>query len=185
MYRPTYEPPSPSPQPNQVYSLLKRLNLDMDMENLFSTQEYYAGQGSRQGSGQGSAHDYYAGQGSGEGSAHDYYAGQGSGSNQEFYTGQDYSVGHGSAHGSAPVEDNFLVEEVAAPAKGKKVSKCCPKTVLPKETFKTLPWTIAKDIALCQAWCDVSENSITGNSIKSKGFWLKFIEYFEKETGSN
>ncbi|GJZ15420.1 hypothetical protein Tco_0551097 [Tanacetum coccineum] len=53
MYRPTYEPPSPSPQPNHVYSPLNRLNLDMDMENLFSTQEYYAGQGSGQGSAQG------------------------------------------------------------------------------------------------------------------------------------
>nr|GEW26941.1 hypothetical protein [Tanacetum cinerariifolium] len=90
MYRPTYEPPSPSQ--------LNRLNLDIDMENLFSTQEYYAGQSSDQGSGndyysgQGSGNDYYAGQGSGQdyyagqGSGNDYYAGQGSG--QDYYAGQ-------------------------------------------------------------------------------------------------
>ncbi|GJS80253.1 reverse transcriptase domain, reverse transcriptase zinc-binding domain protein [Tanacetum coccineum] len=159
MYHPTYEPPSPSPQPNQVYSPLNRLNLDVDMENLFSTKEYYASQGSD----------------------HDYYVGQGSDGNQEFYTGQDYSMGHGSA----PVEDDSPVEEVAAPAKGKKVSKRLPKTVQPKEGFKMSPWTIADEIVLCQAWCDVSENSITGNTMKSKGFWLKVIEYFKKETGSN
>nr|GEU71821.1 hypothetical protein [Tanacetum cinerariifolium] len=39
MYRPTYEPSSLSLKPNQGYSLLNRLNLDMDMENLFNTQE--------------------------------------------------------------------------------------------------------------------------------------------------
>ncbi|GJW81863.1 hypothetical protein Tco_1140873 [Tanacetum coccineum] len=134
MYRLTYEPPSPSTQPNQVYSPLNRLNLDMDLENLFSTQEYYAGQcsGNDYYEGQGSGNDYYAGQGSG----HDYYAGQGSGGNQ------DYSMGHGSV----PVEDGSPIEEVKVPAK---------------------------------------ENSITGNAMKSKGFWLKVIKYFEKEMGSH
>ncbi|GKF45392.1 hypothetical protein Tco_0131944, partial [Tanacetum coccineum] len=80
MYRPSYEPPTPSPQPNQGYSPLSRINLDMDMENLFNTQ--------------------------------DYYVGQGSGGKQEFYTGQDYSMGHGSALGSTPIEDDSPVEEV-------------------------------------------------------------------------
>ncbi|GJX42262.1 hypothetical protein Tco_0257252 [Tanacetum coccineum] len=94
MYRPTCGPPSPSPQPNQVYSLLNCLNLDMDMDNLFSTQEYYTGQGS----------------------GHDYYAGQGSGGNQEFHTGEDYSMDHGSAHGSTQVEDDSSIEEMATPA---------------------------------------------------------------------
>nr|GFC42895.1 hypothetical protein [Tanacetum cinerariifolium] len=61
--------------------------------------------------------EYYAGQGSG----HDYYAGQGSGGNQEFHTGQDYSMGHGLAGGSALVEDDSLVKNVVAPTKGKKV----------------------------------------------------------------
>nr|GEX98528.1 hypothetical protein [Tanacetum cinerariifolium] len=107
MYRPIYEPPSPSPQPNQVYYPLNRLNLVMDLENLFSTQEYYAGQSS----GQGSA------QGSGQGSGNDYYAGQGSGN--DYYVGgnQDYSMGHSSTHGSAPIEDDSPIEEVEAPAK--------------------------------------------------------------------
>nr|GEY86482.1 hypothetical protein [Tanacetum cinerariifolium] len=29
-----------------------------------------------------------------------------------------------------------------------------------------------EEVVLCQAWCDVSEN-ITGNAMKSMGFWLK------------
>ncbi|GKG30145.1 hypothetical protein Tco_0420043, partial [Tanacetum coccineum] len=59
------------------------------------------------------------------------------------------------------------------------------KTVPTENKELSKPWTIAEEVALCQAWCDVSENSITGNAMKSKGFWLKVIEYFEKETGSN
>nr|GFA80478.1 hypothetical protein [Tanacetum cinerariifolium] len=103
----------------------------MDMENLFNTQEYYAGQGS----------------------GHNFYARQGSGGNQEFYTGQYYSM----TQGSAPVEDDSPVEEAATPVKAKKVSKYRQKIVPPKEE----------------------------NAMKSRGFWLKVIEYFEKETGSN
>ncbi|GJX21254.1 hypothetical protein Tco_0223931 [Tanacetum coccineum] len=37
--------------------------------------------------------------------------------------GSDHGSGHSSGHGSAPVEDDSSVEEVEAPAKGKKVSK--------------------------------------------------------------
>ncbi|GKC32046.1 hypothetical protein Tco_1039340 [Tanacetum coccineum] len=139
----------------------------MDIDNLFNTQEYYAGQGS--------GHDNYAGQGSG----------QGSGGNQEFYTGQDYSMGQGSAYGSAPIEDDSPVEEVATPVKGKKVSKRRQKTVPTENKKSSKPWTTEEEVALCQAWCDVSENNITGNAMKSRGFWLKVIEYFEIETGSN
>ncbi|GJW24208.1 glutathione S-transferase T3-like protein [Tanacetum coccineum] len=49
MYRLSYEPPSPSLQPNQGYSPLNHINLDMDMENLFNTQEYYAETGLNRG----------------------------------------------------------------------------------------------------------------------------------------
>nr|GEY77748.1 hypothetical protein [Tanacetum cinerariifolium] len=42
MYRPSYE--LPSSQPNQGYSLLNRINLDMDTKNLFNMQDFYAGQ---------------------------------------------------------------------------------------------------------------------------------------------
>ncbi|GJW96014.1 reverse transcriptase domain, reverse transcriptase zinc-binding domain protein [Tanacetum coccineum] len=59
------------------------------------------------------------------------------------------------------------------PLKLKKVSKRRQKTLPPKEGFKTSPWTIEEEVALCQAWCDMSENNITGNVMKSKGFWLK------------
>ncbi|GJT09492.1 hypothetical protein Tco_0856534 [Tanacetum coccineum] len=65
MYRPSFNLLYPSPQPNKGYSPLNRINLDMDMENLFGTQEYYMGQGS--------------------------------GGTQDYYTSQDYSMGHGSA----------------------------------------------------------------------------------------
>nr|GEX25779.1 hypothetical protein [Tanacetum cinerariifolium] len=77
------------------------------------------------------------------------------------------------AHGWAPIEDGSPVKEVATPAKAKKFSKSHQKTVPPKEGFKTSPWTIAEEVALCQAWCDVSKNKITGNAMKSKGFLLK------------
>ncbi|GJV12083.1 hypothetical protein Tco_1353624, partial [Tanacetum coccineum] len=53
----------------------------------------------------------------------------------------------------------------------------------PKEPPKD--WTMAEEPALCQTWCDVSENNIDGNSMKSKGFWDAVIRYFEKESGSS
>ncbi|GKD56037.1 hypothetical protein Tco_1289424 [Tanacetum coccineum] len=37
-----------------------------------------------------------------------------------------------------------------------------------KETPKE--WTVEEEIALCQGWCDVSENSISENSMKAKDF---------------
>ncbi|GKE21350.1 hypothetical protein Tco_1432862 [Tanacetum coccineum] len=118
MYRPSYEPASPSLQPNQEYSPLKHIKLDMDMENLFNTQDYYVGQGSGQ----------------------DYYAGQGSDGNQEFYTGQGYSIGQGSAHG----EDDSPVKEMVAPVKAKKVLKRRQKTVTTENKQSSKPWKTAK-----------------------------------------
>nr|GEV28535.1 hypothetical protein [Tanacetum cinerariifolium] len=44
MYFPSFDSPSLSLQPNLGYSPLNSINLAM--ENLFGTQEYYAGQGS-------------------------------------------------------------------------------------------------------------------------------------------
>jgi hypothetical protein len=102
------------------------------------------------------------------------------------HSNQDYSMvqgsAHGSAHGSAPVEDGSPVEEVA-PVKAKKVSKRASKAKKNdnKETSKA--WTTDEEIALCKAWCDVSENSVRGNTMKSRGFWGEVIDYFEKETG--
>ncbi|GKA74748.1 ribonuclease H-like domain-containing protein [Tanacetum coccineum] len=106
-------------------------------------------------------------------------------------------MGHGSGHGSAPGsahgsfpfiddEDNSPAEEVS-PVKPKKPSKHAAKTkkddpMEGKEAPKE--WTVAEEIALCQGWCDVSENSISRNSMKAKGFWEVVIRYFEKETGS-
>ncbi|GKC40368.1 hypothetical protein Tco_1052752 [Tanacetum coccineum] len=45
MYLSSLDSLSPSSQSNQGYSPLNRINFDMDMENLFDTQDYYAGQG--------------------------------------------------------------------------------------------------------------------------------------------
>ncbi|GJZ98042.1 retrotransposon protein, putative, ty3-gypsy subclass [Tanacetum coccineum] len=114
---------------------------------------------------------------------------------QDYNYSQDYSMGHGSGHGSAhgsahdsvPVhddEDYSLVEEVS-PVKPKKPSRRAARAKKdePKEPPKD--WTMAEETALCQAWCDVSENNIDGNSIKSKGFWDAVIWYFKKETGSS
>ncbi|GKA95130.1 hypothetical protein Tco_0817168 [Tanacetum coccineum] len=88
---------------------------------------------------------------------------------QKYYPIQDYSMGHGSAHGSghgsAPVDDD---EEDDSP-----VEEAPPKY-----------WTVEEEIALCQAWCDVSKNSERGNSMKTKGFWEAVINYFVKESGS-
>ncbi|GJT12270.1 hypothetical protein Tco_0859312 [Tanacetum coccineum] len=92
-------------------------------------------------------------------------------------------------HGSALVhddEDNSPAGEVS-PVKPKKPSKRAAKTKKddPKEG-KEAPkeWTVAEETALCQGWCDVSENSISGNSMKAKGFWKAVIQYFREETGS-
>ncbi|GJU04921.1 hypothetical protein Tco_1121351 [Tanacetum coccineum] len=100
MYPLSYEPSAMSPQPNQGYSPLNHINLDM--ENLFNTQ--------------------------------DYYAGQGSGGNREYYTGHDYSMGHGSAL----VEENSPIKEVVAPVKAKKRNEngSCDLTVYQKACAK-------------------------------------------------
>ncbi|GJS13365.1 hypothetical protein Tco_0407837 [Tanacetum coccineum] len=116
---------------------------------------------------------------------------------QEYNYSQDYSMGHGSGHGSAhgsahgsvpfhDDEDDSPVEEVS-PVKPKKPSRRATKakkdeTKEVKEPPKE--WTVEEEIALCQGWCDVSENNISGNSMKAKGFWEAVIRYFEKETGS-
>ncbi|GKB83396.1 hypothetical protein Tco_0950291 [Tanacetum coccineum] len=111
---------------------------------------------------------------------------------QEYNYSQNYSMGHGSghdsahgsAHGSVPIqdeEDDSPVEETS-PVKPKKPSRRAKK---PKEV-KDAPkeWTVEEEIALCQGWCDVSENNISGNGMKAKGFWEAVIRYFREETDS-
>nr|GEU33105.1 hypothetical protein [Tanacetum cinerariifolium] len=70
--------------------------------------------------------------------------------------------------------------------KAKKPSKCASKAKKNDTKEKKPPkdWTKAKEIALCQAWCDVSENKEKGHSMKAKGFWEAVINYFEKKIGS-
>ncbi|GJZ36327.1 hypothetical protein Tco_0582518 [Tanacetum coccineum] len=103
---------------------------------------------------------------------------------QEYYPSQDYSMGHGSAPVNDEEEDDSPVEEVS-PVKPKKPSRRATKAKKndPKEPPKE--WTVEEEIALCQAWCDVSENNVVGNSMKTKGFWDAVITYFEKEIGSS
>ncbi|GKD37790.1 hypothetical protein Tco_1257997 [Tanacetum coccineum] len=47
------------------------------------------------------------------------------------------------------------------------------------------PWTIAEEIALCKAWCDVTENNVTGDAMKMRRFWSEVVACFEKEMGEN
>ncbi|GKC73520.1 hypothetical protein Tco_1119403 [Tanacetum coccineum] len=97
----------------------------MDIENLFDTQDYYAGQGSGHNN-----QDYYAVQVLGHG-------------NQDYYQTQDFSMAHGSAHGSTPVEDDSPVEEVAL-VKAKKVSKRASKAKAKDNKETSKPWTTRK-----------------------------------------
>ncbi|GJR03653.1 hypothetical protein Tco_0526637 [Tanacetum coccineum] len=104
--------------------------------------------------------------------------------------GSGHGLAHGSAHGSVPLhddEDDSPVEEVS-PFKPKKPSRRATKAKKdePKEA-KEAPkeWIVTEEIALCQGWCNVSANNISGNSMKAKGFWEAVIRYFEKETGSS
>ncbi|GJY49215.1 hypothetical protein Tco_0439171 [Tanacetum coccineum] len=73
-----------------------------------------------------------------------------------------------------------------SPVKVKKPSKRASKAEKNDTKEKEPPKdrTKAEEIALCQAWCDVSENNEKGNSMKAKGFWEVVINYFEKETDS-
>ncbi|GKB80019.1 hypothetical protein Tco_0946914 [Tanacetum coccineum] len=92
---------------------------------------------------------------------------------QDYNYSQDYSMGHGSGHGSAPVqddEDDSPVEEVS-PVKPKKPSRRAVRTKKDEPREPPKDWTMTEETALCQAWCDVSENYIDGNTMKSKGFW--------------
>ncbi|GJX76909.1 hypothetical protein Tco_0323720 [Tanacetum coccineum] len=113
---------------------------------------------------------------------------------QEYNYSQDYSMSHGSghdsAHGSVPIhdeEDDSPVEEMS-PVKPKKPSRRATKAKKDEpKGVKDAPkeWTVEEEIALCQGWCDVSENNISGNSMKAKGFWEAVIRYFKEETGSS
>ncbi|GJT89404.1 retrotransposon protein, putative, ty3-gypsy subclass [Tanacetum coccineum] len=114
---------------------------------------------------------------------------------QDYNYSQDYSMGHGSGHGSAhgsahgsvPVhddEDDSPVEEVS-PVKPKKPSRRAARAKKDEPNEPLKDWTMAEETTLCQAWCDVLENNIDGNSMKSKGFWDAVIRYIEKETGSS
>ncbi|GJV67920.1 hypothetical protein Tco_1483429 [Tanacetum coccineum] len=148
---------STSSQPYQPYSPINPTNLDMNFEELMFSQEYNYSQNYSMG--------HRSGHGSGHGSA------------------------HGSAHGSVPFhddEDDSPVEEVS-PVKPKKPSRRAAKAKKDEtKEVKELPkeWTVVEVIALCQGWCDVSENNISGNIMKAKGFWEAVIRYFKKETGS-
>ncbi|GJT52948.1 hypothetical protein Tco_0988002 [Tanacetum coccineum] len=86
---------------------------------------------------------------------------------QEYNYSQDYSMGH----------DDSPVEEVS-PVKPKKPSRHEAKakkdeTKKVKEPPKE--WTVEEEIALYQGWCDVSENNISGNTMKAKEFWEAVI----------
>ncbi|GJY69551.1 hypothetical protein Tco_0472533 [Tanacetum coccineum] len=138
-------------QPNHPYSLVNRINLDMDFKQNIFSQDYNYSQ------------------------------------NYSMVYCSGHGLAHGSAHGSPLVnddkEDDSPVEEVS-PIKPKKPLRRAARAKKdgPKEPPKD--WTVAEEIGLCQAWCNVSEYNIAGNSMKTRGFWDAVITYFEKETGS-
>ncbi|GKE03238.1 hypothetical protein Tco_1395256 [Tanacetum coccineum] len=94
---------------------------------------------------------------------------------QEYYRSQEYSMGqglaHGSAHSSALVndDDSSPVEEISPIKKpSKRPLRANAKKNDDKDKESPKDWTKVKEIALCQAWCDVSENIEKGNSMKVK-----------------
>ncbi|GJZ35979.1 retrotransposon protein, putative, ty3-gypsy subclass [Tanacetum coccineum] len=91
------------------------------------------------------------------------------------------SAPHLTPDPNSPVEETLLVKPKKPSRRATKAKKDEPKEVkdAPKE------WTMEEEIALYQGWCDVSENNISGNSMKAKGFWEADIRYFKKETGSS
>ncbi|GJZ85173.1 hypothetical protein Tco_0650512 [Tanacetum coccineum] len=100
---------------------------------------------------------------------------------QEYYQSQDYSMGQGSAHSSAPVDyddddDDSPVEEMSPVKKPLKRASRAKKNDA-KDNEPAKDWTKAEEIALFQAWCDVSENSEKRNIMKVKGFWEAVINY--------
>ncbi|GJZ95574.1 hypothetical protein Tco_0667908 [Tanacetum coccineum] len=93
-------------------------------------------------------------------------------------------MGHDSAHGSAPVnddeEEDSLIEEVSS-VKPKKPSRRAARAK--KNDLKEPPkeWIVEEEIALCQAWCDVSENNIVGNNMKTKGFGMRLLRTLKRK----
>ncbi|GKC90937.1 hypothetical protein Tco_1151586 [Tanacetum coccineum] len=71
-------------------------------------------------------------------------------------------MGHGSAHVNDDEEDDSPVEEVS-PVKPKKPSRRAARAKKNDPTEPPKERTVEEEIALCQAWCDVSENNIVGN----------------------
>nr|GEW38778.1 hypothetical protein [Tanacetum cinerariifolium] len=90
---------------------------------------------------------------------------------QEYNYSQDYSMGHGSGHGSAhgSAHSSVPFHEVS-PVKPKKPSRRAAKTKKDETKEPPKEWTVEEEIALCLGWCDVSENNISKNSRKAKGF---------------
>ncbi|GKC81356.1 hypothetical protein Tco_1137073 [Tanacetum coccineum] len=60
---------------------------------------------------------------------------------QEYYPTQDYSMGQGSAHDSAPVDDDDSPVEEMLPVKAKKTSRRASKA---KEKEPPKDWTTAE-----------------------------------------
>ncbi|GKD17360.1 retrovirus-related pol polyprotein from transposon TNT 1-94 [Tanacetum coccineum] len=104
---------------------------------------------------------------------------------QEYNYNQDYSMGHGLghslAHDSVSIHDeehDSPVEETS-PVKPKKPLRRVTKDKKDEPKDAPKEWTVKEEIALCQGWCDVSENNILGNSVKAKGFWGAVIRVVE------
>lgn len=111
----------------------------------------------------------------------EFNVGTGSGYLAERYPCQEYSMGQGSAHGSyhdsvsnddvADDDDDNTLSKEMSPVKPKKQPTRGKKKTVEKETKNDSSiWKRKEEIALYQAWCDTSENSIMGNNQHAKGF---------------
>nr|GEV68060.1 hypothetical protein [Tanacetum cinerariifolium] len=65
------------------------------------------------------------------------------------------------------------------------ISKRRRKAKTTNNLASSKPLSPAKENALCKPWCNVSENSVRGDTIKTRGLWSEVIAYLEKETGEN
>nr|GEW02860.1 hypothetical protein [Tanacetum cinerariifolium] len=74
---------------------------------------------------------------------------------------------------SVPIQDNTPIEEI--PPVKKKPSD--------EEKQQNIPWIVEEEIALCKAWLNTSEDSLTWKPRRKDGFWIEILEYLEKNRG--
>ncbi|GJY33797.1 hypothetical protein Tco_0418266 [Tanacetum coccineum] len=73
-----------------------------------------------------------------------------------------------------------------ASAQLKPFKRCQKRTTQTEDAPRCVAWSIEEEIALCNGWVHVSENSAIGNARRESGFWNDFLrgvgdeDYFAK-----